>query len=308
MEWKSEYETGIGEIDAQHKTIIQLVTEFEAAVNSDMHWNGLYPLVTRAKEYAKFHFSVEESLMQIFMYPRLSAHRSEHNFVLKNLTDLEGRVLKKEIKDDLIQGFRTWLLGHFLESDRHFVAFMRKATPVIKGASTPNDEVAAESHAKILEQAMSRALGREQKVRIGTDHRTGETSEWIAWGSLVKTNHIAMDTDHQTLLNLFNGLAEAVVAGKGEGECTLMLDGIVEHARKHFASEEELMKKHDYPQAAAHSAEHAGLLDQALKYRAKFLSGFNNSHLPLVYFHEDWLTRHIARMDKPLAEFLATIG
>ena len=308
MQWKPEYETGISEIDSQHRAIIQMVTEVEAAVGAGMGWNSLSHLVTRAKEYSKFHFSVEESLMQVFKYPRLCAHRGEHRYILRRVEDIEGRVLRTNGREGLLQGFRTWVLGHFLESDRHFVAFMRKATPVIKGASTPNDEVAAESHAKILEQAMSRALGREQKVRIGTDHRTGETSEWIAWGSLVKTNHIAMDTDHQTLLNLFNGLAEAVVAGKGEGECTLMLDGIVEHARKHFASEEELMKKHDYPQAAAHSAEHAGLLDQALKYRAKFLSGFNNSHLPLVYFHEDWLTRHIARMDKPLAEFLATIG
>jgi hemerythrin len=128
MEWKAEYEIGIAEIDSQHQTIIQLVTEFEAAIEAEAHWNGLHLLITQAKEYTKFHFAAEESLMQSFRYPRFSAHRSEHRFVLERIADLEREVLGKDMRIDLVPRFRTWLLGHFLDSDRHFVEFMREIT------------------------------------------------------------------------------------------------------------------------------------------------------------------------------------
>ena len=55
MQWTSEFETGIAEVDDQHRTIVRLVTEFEAAVNAGADWSRLHPLITRAKEYAKFH-------------------------------------------------------------------------------------------------------------------------------------------------------------------------------------------------------------------------------------------------------------
>jgi hemerythrin len=125
MEWKAEFETGIAEIDSQHQTIIQLVTEFDAAVEAETDWDGIHFLIVHAKEFAKFHFATEESLMQEINYPRLRAHRSEHRFVLRQIGDLEHAVLRKDVAIDLVPRFHIWLLGHFLESDRHFVEFMR---------------------------------------------------------------------------------------------------------------------------------------------------------------------------------------
>ncbi len=127
MQWTSAYDTGIFEIDQQHRTIVRLVTEFEAAINANASWDSLYPLVASARDYAKFHFAVEESLMQILGYPRTSAHRSEHRFVLERIADLEQGVLRKDMLGELLPRFHTWLLSHFLDSDRHFVGFAREA-------------------------------------------------------------------------------------------------------------------------------------------------------------------------------------
>ena len=159
MQWKPEHETGIAEIDGQHQTIIRLVTDFEAAVNAKVHWNELHPMVSRAKEYAKFHFAVEESLMQIFQYPRLSAHRSEHRFVLERVADLEEVVLRKDAMHELVPRLRTWMLGHFLQSDGHFVEFIRKVAP--RSATAPVNEEPAPTDPDALEQAMRRAVGLE---------------------------------------------------------------------------------------------------------------------------------------------------
>ena len=125
MEWKSEYAIGITEIDSQHQTIIQLVTEFEAAVDADSDWNSVQAMLARAEEFAKFHFATEESMMQRFGYPRFLGHRSEHLFMLGRVADLQREVLRKDVTIDLIPRFRSWLLDHFLESDRHFAEFVR---------------------------------------------------------------------------------------------------------------------------------------------------------------------------------------
>lgn len=169
MQWKPEYETGISEIDSQHRAIIQMVTEVEAAVGADMGWNSLSHLVTRAKEYSKFHFSVEESLMQVFKYPRLCAHRGEHRYILRRVEDIEGRVLRTNGREGLLQGFRTWVLGHFLESDRHFAEFMRNAVPAGMGEAAPVDAATAPHGTNMCERSMRRAM--HQTPSINTSIR-----------------------------------------------------------------------------------------------------------------------------------------
>jgi hemerythrin-like metal-binding protein len=147
VKWNAEYETGVAEIDGQHKDIVQLVSEFEATAKAQASWRDLHPPIMRAKECAKFHLSVEESLMQASRYPRFSAHRSEHHFVLKTFAELESRMPKTGINDELIKGFRRWLIDHFLDSDRHFVEFLRKADMHVKDQATN----AFMAHALIVE-------------------------------------------------------------------------------------------------------------------------------------------------------------
>ena len=120
MQWKAEYAIGIAEIDSQHRTLIEFITEFEDALAGKVHWNTVQPLVVRAREFVKFHFAVEESLMQIVGYPRLVPHRAEHRYVLTQFEALEQRVLGQEFKGELLPLISSWLLYHMIESDKPF--------------------------------------------------------------------------------------------------------------------------------------------------------------------------------------------
>jgi hemerythrin len=120
MIWKDEYASGIEEIDNQHKTLLEFVTEFEKVVEGRAHWNSVPPLITRAREFAKFHFAVEESLMQILDYPQFVAHRAEHQYVLEQFAILEQRVLQQEMKDELLPLVHAWLVRHSIDSDTPF--------------------------------------------------------------------------------------------------------------------------------------------------------------------------------------------
>ena len=133
MQWKEEYAIGIAEIDSQHKTLLEFITEFEQAVAGRGHWNTVQPLIARTREFVRFHFAVEESLMQIVNYSQLVPHRSEHQQVLQQLAALEQRVLRQETKAELVPLMSAWLLNHITESDKPFGSyaqdFFRAAKP-----------------------------------------------------------------------------------------------------------------------------------------------------------------------------------
>lgn len=123
MKWKQEYALGIPELDNQHKALVALLTEFELAFDGKTHWNAVHPLIVRTKEAARFHFAVEESLMQIVGYPAFLPHRSEHRYVLRRFETLEHSVLRKGMKDELLPMLTSWLLHHIVESDKPFARY-----------------------------------------------------------------------------------------------------------------------------------------------------------------------------------------
>ena len=134
MRWNTEYAIGIQEIDNQHETLIEFITEFEDAVAGKVHWNTVQPLIVRAREFVRFHFAVEESLMQIVNYPKLIPHRSEHQYVLKQFGALEQRVLRQEMKAELMPMISAWLFHHMIESDKPFGQYVLNAGRELKPA------------------------------------------------------------------------------------------------------------------------------------------------------------------------------
>ena len=124
MKWKQEYELGISEIDAQHQQILEFITAFENLHRDGAHWNEIHPLIVRTREFVRFHFSVEESLMQVLRYPLPEPHHAEHRYVLDHLATLERQVLHKRVAEDLVPKMRHWLFDHIIGIDRDFARFV----------------------------------------------------------------------------------------------------------------------------------------------------------------------------------------
>jgi len=139
----------------------------------------------------------------------------------------------------------------------------------------------------------------------GTDVLQHTATEWIRWDNVLATGHAILDTDHRCLVDLFNRLVAVVKERKGKAACVELLDNIIRHAQVHFAFEEQLMSEQNYPNAELHTAEHIRLTKQAIRFMVKFQAGAVESHIPLIHFPEDWLTRHILTSDKELAAFLS---
>jgi hemerythrin len=126
----------------------------------------------------------------------------------------------------------------------------------------------------------------------------------IKWDHTLELGHEGMDTDHRQLLALVNQLAKVIVDKLGKQAYDALLDDLIAHTRAHFGMEEQLMAASSYPYAAEHRAEHARLIEDALAYRARFDAGAEPS-ISLLYFFDQWLSRHIVASDRELANFLA---
>jgi hemerythrin-like metal-binding protein len=128
--------------------------------------------------------------------------------------------------------------------------------------------------------------------------------DWIKWDHTLELGHEGMDSDHRQLVALVNQLANGIVNNLGKEAYDALLDDLFAHTRAHFGMEERLMAAGSYPDAKEHRAEHATLIKDALEYRARFDASAEPS-ISLLYFFDQWLTRHILASDRELANFLA---
>lgn len=70
-----------------------------------------------------------------------------------------------------------------------------------------------------------------------------------------------IDSDHRRLVDIVNEITQAIDDNRPE-ECARLVPDFVEFSKQHFAREEKLLTKYDYPQAEKHHQHHAGLDDK----------------------------------------------
>jgi len=120
-----------------------------------------------------------------------------------------------------------------------------------------------------------------------------------------------LDDHHQAFFLQVAGLRIALIDGAG-GRDKLMktlrfLDRFIE---EHFQAEERLMRLHNYPGILIHRLEHEKFGRTVAEFRQKALDldarGEVMSFLAIEIEHklENWLSEHIRKMDKKMAEFL----
>ena len=132
--------------------------------------------------------------------------------------------------------------------------------------------------------------------------------DWISWDKVHKTGHLGMDEGHRNLVELINQLADAMQNDKPKEFCSRVLEQFVEHAKTHFAAEENLMDVHRYPKAAEHVAMHETMLKDVLSFKATYDSGVTVEFATLLVILDKWLARDIAEADRALAQFVAAAG
>lgn len=130
----------------------------------------------------------------------------------------------------------------------------------------------------------------------------------LPWDDKYTVNVAVMDNQHRRLAELVNKLHVALSTEKDLEEVRGVLSELIAFTRLHFATEEELMLKYEYPDYSAHLAEHKLVLGQMNKLADSLQGNSAISFDAEADISDDWIGKHLLERDAPLGKYLNEQG
>lgn len=128
MEWTQDLETGIREIDKQHRQFVDLLNELDDAIQTG-NADGVKHVIEGVLNYTVTHFEFEEELMQKAGFASLKSHQQSHEFFMRKVAVLRGRSSAGENVSSLLMGMlKSWLANHIKGEDRDYIDSVKKFT------------------------------------------------------------------------------------------------------------------------------------------------------------------------------------
>lgn len=130
----------------------------------------------------------------------------------------------------------------------------------------------------------------------------------IAWKEVYQTGIVALDEEHQGLVELINQLCEAIREKRGKDVLGEVLTALLDYTESHFQHEEKLMQQYGFPELEEHQKVHQSLRDTVQEINAKNVAGSEKLAHELYTFLRGWLLGHIVEVDKKYGAYLESRG
>ena len=120
--FRDTYSVGIPQIDNQHKGLIRLINDLQAAMMAGKGKQVLSSIINDLIRYTEGHFAFEEALLQQRGYSALAAHKQEHKELTRQVHELRDKFQSSEltISMDVMKFLKNWLASHILERDKAY--------------------------------------------------------------------------------------------------------------------------------------------------------------------------------------------
>jgi hemerythrin len=118
--WQKSFETGIDEIDQQHRQLVEMIAQLEESLKRGAVNDEVGNVIVGLVDYVKIHFAFEEQFMQQICYPRYEPHRSEHVLLTKQIVEMLLKLKRRERISvfELLFFLRGWLFDHIVKEDK----------------------------------------------------------------------------------------------------------------------------------------------------------------------------------------------
>jgi len=130
----------------------------------------------------------------------------------------------------------------------------------------------------------------------------------IQWNDHLSVGIGSIDEQHKKLINMINGLNDALSEGQVDEILVKIFDGLTVYTIKHFGYEEKLFAQYGYAETEAHQNEHRALIKQVTDLQQKMNDGDFIIGVEVMAFLKEWLMNHILKTDMAYAKFLASKG
>jgi len=123
INWTKTFSVGVEVLDDDHKQLFGLVNELYDGLEAGQAKEPIGQALDRLVEYTNTHFSREEQLFASTSYAGASAHKGEHDALIKQMTALRQEFKEgtsPTLPNDVMRFLKTWLVHHILGSDRKY--------------------------------------------------------------------------------------------------------------------------------------------------------------------------------------------
>jgi diguanylate cyclase (GGDEF)-like protein/hemerythrin-like metal-binding protein len=144
--WDPQFATGLVEVDAQHRRLVELIDGFSASVEQGARLDAaaLARVYEQLAGYAKYHFEEEEKLMAAAGLDRrhVERHEREHADFCRSVEEMVGRAAGDDgiAARQLVAFLVHWLTYHILGSDQAMARQMRSVAAGAPAAQAYADE------------------------------------------------------------------------------------------------------------------------------------------------------------------------
>jgi hemerythrin len=122
LAWDEKYSVNHTEFDSHHKKLIELINRLHDAMKQGKGMEALKPILTELASYVVFHFSVEEQFLRSIGFPKLVAHKAQHEGFTKRVQQFQTdfRAGKITVSIELMTFLGDWLINHIMSEDKKY--------------------------------------------------------------------------------------------------------------------------------------------------------------------------------------------
>jgi hemerythrin-like metal-binding protein len=137
---------------------------------------------------------------------------------------------------------------------------------------------------------------------------TADSSErpMFEWSADYAMGIPQVDGEHQQLFVLAERLHRAMLEGNGKAILVDLLARLVDYTCYHFAHEEQLMERIQYPGYRQHQQEHRVLRSRVREMQDRAASGEMTMTIDVAQFLMEWLKSHIITIDRRIGNYMTT--
>ena len=129
--WDANFETGVSEIDEQHRILVNTINEAAITLGETGNISVLEQITNDLLSYALYHFETEEELMVKYGYDEQreeeqKIHLAQHRDFSATVVSVKDNMKSGKLitKDELLNFLKEWLINHILYTDKKLGAFI----------------------------------------------------------------------------------------------------------------------------------------------------------------------------------------
>jgi hemerythrin len=132
-----------------------------------------------------------------------------------------------------------------------------------------------------------------------------KTMAFFEWTDKLSVGVEQMDLQHKKLISIINDFHNTTSIGDDKSAVQKAINGLVDYVQMHFAEEETLMQKYNFPQFGIHRRLHERLAQDVNEYAGKLQAGQKIMGIEMAFFLKGWLENHIGETDKKYGLYIA---